>query len=461
MTATPQIAIAAPHTLAVDAAREIVGEGGTAVDAAVAAAAALTVVYPHQCSVGGDLFAIVRRPDGTMTSINASGAYGTGAPPPETVARFGPMSVTLPGVVSGWQRLLDVGGTLPVARLLAPAIRYAEQGVVVGERLGAAIAKVADRANPDLLELIGPLGAGDLLVQSRLAETLTRLADDGLLSIYDDRLVAAFERHGIPITAEDLRGHRVIEEPPLTAELDWGRVSTSPPNSQGHLLLEMLRVLEPQGEVGADVLARLFADVEVRRTAGAKADGDTVAVTVVSDDGTAVSLIQSLYSSFGSGVHDGPTGITFHNRAAGFSSDPGSPNAIGGDKRPAHTLMPVIVEPLDGSLSAYGAMGGSAQPQIHLQLLRSTREGRTPQEAVSAPRFVVGIEAGEPVALVEADLDPATVESVRASGLTVQTGAALDENVGHAMICTLTASGALTAGADPRSDGGTWVSGQA
>ena len=114
-----------------------------------------------------------------------------------------------------------------------------------------------------------------------------------------------------------------------------------------------------------------------------------MAVTAVSSDGTAVSLIQSLFHSFGSQLLEPGTGVILHNRGSMFSADPASPNHPAPGKRPAHTLMPVIVEHADGRISAHGAMGGRAQPQIHLQLLRHTLAGEAPQQAVSAPRLVV------------------------------------------------------------------------
>lgn len=491
---SPRLAIAAPHPLAVDAARTVAGEGGNAVDAAVAAAAALTVVYPHQCAIGGDLFALVRHPGGAITAINASGAYGTGGAVPTSVASRGPSSVSVPGLVSGWDLLLEVAGSLPPERLLAPAIAYAETGVPVGERLARAIAKLlpADHVSADLRAL---LDTGDLLRQPALARTLTDLATDGLRSFYDgrtgDRIAAACARLGIPIVREDLRRHRPVREDPLTAQVAGARVSTARPNSQGYLLLTTLRALDALPEADPGVLAELFAYGEARREAELAdpdhmtadveelvaarsierdldvlahrrpvADGDTVAVTALADDGTAVSLIQSLYSSFGSGVHDADTGITFHNRAAGFSGDPASPNVIAPGKRPAHTLMPVLVEHPDGTVAALGAMGGSAQPQIHVQLLRHLRDGSSPQEAVSAPRFAVAIEpgTGARIARAEADLGPATLATLRAAALDVQEIPAHDESVGHAMVCIAAPDGTLTAGSDPRSDGGTWVS---
>jgi gamma-glutamyltranspeptidase/glutathione hydrolase len=166
-----------------------------------------------------------------------------------------------------------------------------------------------------------------------------------------------------------------------------------------------------------------------------------VAVTAVTADGTAVSLIQSLFHSFGSQVLEPGTGVVLHNRGSMFSADPASPNFPAPGKRPAHTLMPVLVEHADGRISAHGAMGGRAQPQIHLQVLRQVLAGATPQQAVAAPRLLVrdGVVLAEP--------------GLEARGVGAVALPELSDEVGHAMVCTLHPDGSLEAGIDPRSDG--------
>ena len=503
-----RVAIAAPHHLAVAAAERIVGAGGNAVDAAVAAAVTLTVVYPHQCSIGGDLFAVVRLPDGSRVAVDASGAYGSGPRPDGVVEIQGPLSVSVPGAVSGWAELLRVAGSLPLDVLVAPAVEAASEGFVVGADLAEAVAEAASTTDPGLREMITgpdgrPLVEGAVLRQPRVAAVIADLARDGFRSLYDGdaarRLVAAFERLGVPVTGADLARHEVRTGAPLTARLDGCRVDTAHPSSQGYLFprAELLAArLRADGvDVTPAVWAAIFRHCGARRDAeladrqamrvpaaellepeqiateardlkegargGVKPTGDTVAVTAVSDDGTAVSLIQSLFHSFGSGLRDLDTGIVLHNRAASFSADPASPNAIAPGKRPLHTLMPVLLEYDDGRVSAHGAMGGRAQPQIHSQLLARVREGLSPQEAVAAPRFVVGgLGAGEErdIVLAESDLPEATLASLREAGMPVTVTAPRDSDVGHAMVASLAADGALSAGADPRSDGATFVS---
>ncbi len=505
------VAVAAPHHLAVDAARTVIEHGGNAVDGAVAAAATLCVVYPHQCSIGGDLFALVRRPDGSVHSLNGSGRYGsTPVSTPDAMPVKGPLTVTVPGAVAGWQSLLEqFGSGLPVARVLAPAIAVAHAGATIGPGLGVAIAEAvsADEVNDDLRALLTsghgtPLGAGQVLRQQRLGETLQGLADRGLRDFYDgelaDRIARACRRLGIPVERSDLSRCQAVVEEPLSVQLDRCRLWTSPPNSQGYLLLSIVLAVEEVhrrgGTVDARVLARLFARAEHRRAREladpdfmrvAVADllqpeaisadvramdgpheatpstmlhpgGDTVAVTAISEDGSAVSLIQSLFHYFGSGLRDADTGIVFHNRATSFATDPTDPNCVAPGKRPSHTLMPVLMELPDGSTSALGTMGGRAQPQIHAQLVEHLLRGATPGEAVSAPRFVVrplAPGADRPVVLAEQDLGAAVLDDLRDSRLPVQETHPRDESVGHAVVCTRSADGSLSAAADPRSDG--------
>jgi gamma-glutamyltranspeptidase/glutathione hydrolase len=488
-----RIALAAPHPAALAAGHDAVAVGGNVVDAAVAAAITLAVVYPHQCSLGGDLFAVLRRSDGSMVSINASGAHGSAAggaariqaPVPLT----GPGSVTVPGAASGWARLLETGGSLPSSELLGRAAALAAGGVPVCPGLAAAVDDLATAgtAQPELLRLLTDARASGVLRQPALAATLECLADDGLSSLYDgrvaERLAVGFARLGVPVTRADLGDHEVLEDAPWSIETPAMRVWTAPPNSQGYLLLTLLAACERLADdlaVGDELLAGLFARAEACRTAELAdpghvrlsrsqlldpdrllddaaelpgplpaATGDTVAVTAVSADGTAVSLIQSVFHSFGAQLLEPDTGLVLHNRGSMFSADPASPNYPARGKRPAHTLMPVIVEHADGRVSACGAMGGRAQPQIHVQVLRGILGGRTPQEAVAAPRFVVR----DGVVLAEPGADLADAETRQLPGPS--------DKVGHAMVCTMAPDGSLAAGIDPRSDGlsGTHLSG--
>jgi gamma-glutamyltranspeptidase/glutathione hydrolase len=515
----PSVALAAPHTAAVEAARRVVEDGGNAVDAAVAAAAVLTVVYPHMCSVGGDLIALVREPGGTTTCVNSSGAYGSGAPVESLFADSpgmpvsGPLTVSVPGTPSGWAALLEGWGSIPLERVLRDAIALARDGMVVSAGLAEALVADEDalRSDPGMSSTFFPgdrrLTEGERVVQPALAETLEALARDGLHSFYDgrvaDRLAAGFAQLGVPVTAADLARHRALLEPALSARLDGLTVSTAGPNSQGYTMLRTLGAVAaaPAAEVEVDaaVLAELLysgdvlrddeladplvAPVDVERAlspealaaavraaassaiTGVRAEarvtprpgGDTIAVTAVSADGMAVSLIQSVFHSFGSLLLEPSTGLVLHNRAAFFTLAAGSPNRVEAGKRPAHTLVPVLVEWESGAIAAHGTMGGKAQSQIHAQLVQRVREGAGPLEAVSAPRFIVGgldMGTSNDYIFIEPGLDAETLSGLERSPLRIVEAASLDSNAGHAMIARREPTGEVSAGADPRSDGG-------
>lgn len=518
------IAVAAPHGAAVDAAREIVEAGGNAVDAAVAAAAVLTVVYPHMCSLGGDGIAILRRADDSVVCVNASGSYGSESTARQRLSETdsmpatGPLSVSVPGVVSGWNTLLALGGSLSVEALLTPAIRLARFGFEISPNLARALERdrVALRLDEGIrstfFEAAGPLVRGEILVQEALAGTLEALVRDGLDSFYRGptarRLADGLRALSVPVTLDDLHSHRPTTEVPLHEEFSPFSVITAGPNSQGYALLYSLGALlsrDPQGaRIDAGILAEIFRAAAAHRdahladprharvdvagvlTAGAhreaydraaaraiaaprppsagaaKPTGDTVGVAVVCADGTAVSLIQSVFDSFGAQLLEPATGLVLHNRAASFSLDSRSPNLVQPGKRPSHTLVPVIVDYRDGAIAAHSTMGGRAQTQIHTQLLVRALAGMSAQETVSAPRFIVGaLEAGDTddQVMVEPSLEQDTVHAIARTALNVRRGEHLDDHAGHAMIARITADGTLDAGADPRSDGATYVGG--
>ncbi|CAN5700370.1 gamma-glutamyltransferase [soil metagenome] len=516
------VAIAAPHAAAVDAARDIVAAGGTVVDAAVAAAAVLTVVYPHMCSIGGDAIMMLRRPDGTRLCLNASGAYGT---EPSAAGRLrelasmpviGPLAVSVPGLVSGWAKLLELGGSMPVATLLEPAIELARRGFPVSPNLARALGQEAATLAGDpgcratLFNGSRPLALGETLTQDALGDTLAALARNGLDDYYRGttaaRLAAAWQRLGVPITKDDLARHQVSVEAPLTGDFGDYTVSTAAPNSQGYALLYSLGAVQAGATQGhspdAGILAEIFFAANAHRdryladprwapfdvdglltqqsyrdaydqaagrigsglrhgvTPSPKPTGDTIGIAAVCADGTAVSLIQSVFHSFGAQLLDPSTGVLLHNRASFFSLDPHSPNRVEPGKRPGHTLVPVIVEHREGAVAAHSTMGGKAQTQIHTQLLLRCGPGVGAQEVVAAPRFIVGARRpgqGEDHVMVEPTLDDVAVEQLRRTSLNMEEGLHLDDDAGHSMIARVGANGVLDAGADPRSDGSVYV----
>jgi gamma-glutamyltranspeptidase/glutathione hydrolase len=508
-----QCAIATPHVLATEAGVAAYRHGGNAVDAALAAAATLTVVYPHMCAVGGDVLALLAEPGGDVVALNGSGAAPAATDPEQLGGEMplsGPATVTVPGAVRAWQTIA-AAGRLPLRAALEAAIAHARDGVAVAPSLARALdqhgAELATDAGARALFFADgrPLGEGMSLVQPALARSLAAIADIGAEAFYGPEvggpLVEGLRALGSRITLDDLRAHETERTAPLRGAFGGDEVLTTPPNSQGFVLLQTLNAIERLGDVPdplgpqAAVLAELFrlgaldrdlhladprfADVPLdrllsgdyaedllaRAREGAsaarpeptgRASGDTVAVVTADADGNAVSLIQSVFHAFGAQIVEPRTGILCHNRGASFSLDPDSPNRLAPGKRPAHTLMPVLVRRDGAVVGVHGTMGGRAQAQIHTHLMLRVARGEDAAAALSAPRFVVGgLDAGDPTdtVLVEARVDDGTVERFRTAGMPVVTLDDVDENVGHAQMIRRGPGGELTAATDPRADG--------
>jgi gamma-glutamyltranspeptidase len=452
-------AIATPERAATAAGEAAFRAGGNALDAALAAAAVLTVTYPHNCALGGDLFALVRSPEGDVVSVNASGPAASATDPDALRRRAGSMpilgadTVTVPGVVAGWGELHGRGAALPWADALAPASALAEEGVPVAPGLARALAQAPapfeDPGMADVLAVEGrPLGAGEPLRQPALAATLRELAAHGPRAFYEgaiaDALLATLAARGSVLSRRDLDGFAPEITAPLTGAYAGLEILTSPPNSSGVLVLQALAALERTAgadPMGADagLLAELFRIGEEDRTRmladsdavpfdrdawlgaerldaalararaaadgaapamapprGAAPGGDTVAVVAADGEGRAVSLIQSVFHWLGSQILDPATGVLLHNRGAAFSLREGAAGRLAPGRRPPHTLMPLMVQ-RDGALvGVLGTMGGRVHAQIHVQVLASLLAGHSAQAAVDAPRWIVGaVERGQ------------------------------------------------------------------
>ncbi len=519
--------MATPHAAATAAATAQFAAGGGALDAAVAASCVLAVAYPHMTGVGGDLFALVARPSGEIVAVNGSGA-APAAIDPEQVAKAngrmpaaGPLTITVPGAVGAWATLVQLGARRGWDAILAPAAALARGGLPVAPSLARALAEERDtvRGDPGLRAVYwrnsAPLNAGDRYRDPELAATLDRLGREGPQVLYrgelGERFTAGLAERGAVLAQADLAAHETEVGPPLVRRYGAAEVCTSAPNSQGCCLLAILHVLERLG-LERDLLgpdagrhATLFAQVTAARDRGlcdprtgadfadallgpagldrlsaavagptgggprrVRAGGDTVAVVAADADGTVVSLIHSLYAGFGSGIREPGTGIVAHNRGASFVLDPGHPNRLAPGRRPAHTLMPVLVRTEGRVTIATGTMGGSAHPQIHTSLLLSLLDGGLdPQAAVARPRWVVGGldgplppgwdggPAGQAVGTVDAEarVPAAALASIAAAGFVVRRLGAFDEGVGHAQCLRRDARGRFEAGSDPRADG--------
>jgi gamma-glutamyltranspeptidase/glutathione hydrolase len=460
-------AIATSQPLATAAGLRVLQNGGNAIDAAVAAAAVLSVVEPTMNGPGGDLFAIVySAKDRKVHGLNASGRAGALATPDEFTRRGvpriplrGELSISVPGVVDGWNELLTKYGTRSLADTLQPAITYARDGYGVSEIIAGQwkevepmLARDPNSAKTFLIDGKAPK-PGDVFKNPNLAASLELIARNGRDAFYTGAIAKAIademeKRKGL-ITLKDLADHHADWVEPISTTYHGYQVLELPPNTQGVAALEMLNIMEgfDLKSLGWGSAAYLHTLVEAKRIAFAdrgawigdpsttppaaiekmlskeyaaarrkeidptkaaasyaalKLDGrstperddepigrgDTVYLTAADSQGNVVSLIQSLYETFGSGIVAGDTGIVLHNRGNLFSLIPGHPNLIAPGKRPFHTLIPAMVMKDGVPWVSFGVMGGDMQAQGHAQVLANLIDfGMNIQEAGEAPRF--------------------------------------------------------------------------
>ncbi|HUP35818.1 MAG TPA: gamma-glutamyltransferase [Candidatus Limnocylindria bacterium] len=518
--------VTSPHALASRAGVEILQAGGSAVDAAIAAAAVLSVVYPHMTSLGGDAFWLIHDArTGAVRALEAAGRAAAGASIDWFTARrlreipvrgIVPATLTVPGAVDGWCQAHAAYGRLPLATDLAAAVGHARDGFPITARLARWIAGSAEvlAADPAAARIFLAGGtspaAGRRLANPDLARTIERLAE-GRAGFYEGETATEMARHarehGGFFTERDFAAQRAKWGASIHATYRGVTIHETPPPSQGVTVLQALRLLEPW-EIGAlpflgpdhvHLLVqakqiafhdrdRLVADPEFspvpveRLLSRAYADerralmdrdralpwdrvpstgslsGDTVYVAAVDAEGNAVSLIQSLYFGFGSGLVAGDTGVVLQNRGAYFSLDPTHPNRLAPGKRPLHTLIASLAFK-DGRLwQVFGCMGADGQPQIHLQAYIAMIDfGLDVQQAVATPRWLAGRFAlgdAREVLNLEGRFPPATLAELARRGHVINRWEDWNELAGHAHGITIDpASGARVGGADPRSDG--------
>jgi gamma-glutamyltranspeptidase/glutathione hydrolase len=462
---------ATSQALATRAALRMLDRGGNAADAAVAAAAMLCVTEPMSTGVGGDAFALVWR-DGHVEALDSAGPAPAGADPLEPVEQRGPKSVNVPGAVAGWAALAERYGRLGLAACLADAIDIAERGFAVGVRTAAAwqprTANVpwASVVLPE--ELAPPPVLGQIVRLPELARTLRAIAEQGSDAIYRGEIAEAI-CSACWLEESDLASYEPGWVEPLRLRYRDVEVLELPAPTQGVAALEALGLLEGLQSTlpnriaaarlaledahahvrdGADVRWLLGSDHLARRREEMPAPvtepgGGTVYLCVVDGDRMAVSFIQSLYGSFGSGIVAPGTGIVLQNRGGCFAIE----GRVVPGKRPYHTIIPGMLLRDGALLGPFGVMGGFIQAQAHMQLVSAlVDDGLDPQAALDGPRFRV---EGEAVHLEEG-LWPQADELQRA-GLGVVCDSETSGFGGGQAI--LVHGDALVGGSDPRKDG--------
>ncbi len=503
-------AVATSHALAAQAGIAMLAAGGNAVDAAIATAIALTVVEPCSNGAGSDLFAIVW--DGkALHGLNASGRAPAAWTPAHFAARgdaIGPRgwsAVTIPGAVSGWVALSQRFGRLPFGDLFEPAIRYARDGFMVTPIVARYWERAVDLLPQDLgfSEHFLPRGraprTGERFAIPALADSLEKIAASDGDAFYRGELAQAMVRHaqahGEVHALSDFAAHTADWVVPLSKRYRDVTVHEIPPNGQGvsalaalgildhfdlaalppdsvqsqHLQVEAMklafadayryvadpRAMEcpPASLIDDDYLAARARLIDPSRAQdfgpGAVPRGGTVYLAAADAQGHMVSLIQSNYMGFGSGVVVPGTGLSLQNRGAGFSLEPGHPNLVQGGKRPFHTIIPGFVTRDGAPLAAFGVMGGPIQPPGHVQtLVRLVDHHMNPQAVLDAPRWKID---GTTLDL-EGSATRELREGLAALGHRLENGADAYMDFGAGQFIVRGEAGYIC-GSDPRRDG--------
>jgi gamma-glutamyltranspeptidase/glutathione hydrolase len=444
--------VATSQPLAAQAGLAMLRRGGNAVDAAVATAAAMAIVEPCSNGLGSDNFAIVwdgRALHGLNSSGPAPGAWTREyfLRKHEAIPTRGWDAVTVPGAVAGWAALSQRFGRLPFADLLEPAIELAERGYGVGVVTAGSWARQAPvlKSLPGFAEAFMPHGRapqpGERFRFPAAAATLRRVAATKGEAFYRgeiaERLAAHSAANGGAMTTADLAGFAPQWVTPIATDFAGYTVHEIPPNGQGIAALMALGILRhldlaslpvdgvPSQHLQIEAMKLAFADVyrfvadaramtqvtaadllddaylaaRARRidpkraqdfAHGAPPRGGTINLTAADADGTMVSMIQSNYMGFGSGVVVPGTGVSLQNRGHCFTLEAGHPNVVEPGKRPFHTIIPGFLTRDGKPQMSFGVMGGNMQPQGHLQaLVRMLVYGQQPQAACDAPRWKV------------------------------------------------------------------------
>ena len=506
--------VATSHPLAAQAGLQVLHDGGNAVDAAVATAACMTVLEPTSNGIGGDCFALVHDGEAVL-GLNGSGRSPAALDAArimacETYPRLGWDPVTVPGCVRGWVDLNQRLGRLTFSDCLKPAIRYAREGFLVSPLTagfwarGAETFRGMDDWESTFLFDGKPPAPGQLITLPDHADTLESIAETGGRSFYEGELATAIAEaaraDGGALNEDDLAGHCSLWVDPIRVAYRGVEIHEIPPNGQGiaalialgilehfdlpgmepdtpevlHLQIESMKlgfadahrhVADPdcldttcEALLGPDRIAELADRLDPERAqrfdSGIPKPGGTILLTTADEEGRCVSLIQSNYAGFGSGVVIPGTGIAMQNRGACFSLAPGHPNVVAPSKRPYHTIIPGMMTPGPGGtesdLMTFGVMGGFMQPQGHLQLISRLRDFRqNPQAALDAPRWqwIQGLEVR-----VEAGFSSGVIDGLRDLGHQVSLAGGVMDQFGRGQAIHRLDEG-WSGASDPRADG--------
>lgn len=502
--------VATSHPLASTVAIDTLKTGGNAVDAAIAAAVLQGFAEPMMTGIGGDMFALVK-PAGSdeILALNGSGRAPAGMMPDilrdaghSKIPTEGSWAVSLPGAVAGFADLAARYGHLGLDHCLAPAIHYAEAGIPVAPRTASDWAQAAHRLTGDadryFLKQGQPFATGDVFCAPGQAEVLRRIAKDGPTAFYEgevaEDMAASLKALGGPHTVEDFASVTSDWGDPIAGSYRGTDLVEHPPNGHGAAAILLANILshfdlaamDPFGvdrahiEAEATKLAydarnrfigdpdhmtrlghmldpstaeQLAALIDPKRAApdptalSENVHRDTICLSVVDRDGMAVSLIYSIFGTFGAAIASEKFGILFQNRASGFTLEQGHPNEMGPGKRPLHTIIPGMLRQNGKVIMPFGVMGGPYQACGHTRFLTNVIDfGMTPQTAIDGPRCFPMPDGLQ----VERGYTDAVKTELANRGHKV---IAPDVAIGGAQAIRIHDSGLLEGGSDPRKDG--------
>ena len=500
---------ATSHPLAAKVAVQMLEAGGNAMDAAIAGAVLLGICEPQMTGIGGDCFVLLTPPgEDRVVALNGSGRAPAGIDAEKlrakgpVIAPYSADAVSIPGGIDAFCRLSKDWGKLGLKATLAPAIHYAEAGVPVAPRVASdwaqAVGNLSGHAR-DLFLMDGAAPkAGQVFAAPGQAEVLRRIALDGRDAFYEgeiaEDMVASLNALGGTHTLDDFAATACEYTDPVTGGYGGLDLFEHPPNGQGATAILLLNILkhfdiagmDPWGAERAHIeaeatklaydtrnrfmadpdhmtrldymlapetAAKLAALIDPKKVIPARLPGaeavhkDTIYITVVDKDRMCVSLIYSVFHSFGAGIASDKFGILFQNRGAGFTLQQGHPNEVGPGKRPMHTIIPGLLKKDGKPLMPFGVMGGQYQSTGHARFVTNVIDfGLSPQQAIDAPRCF----ADGTVLNVENGYDDAVKAELAALGHDVRTP---ETAIGGAQAIMIHDSGVLEAGSDPRKDG--------
>jgi gamma-glutamyltranspeptidase/glutathione hydrolase len=508
--------VATSHVQASVAGAQILAKGGSAVDAAIAANAVLGVTEPMMNGMGGDLFAIYwDAKTEKLYGLNSSGWAPQGLTLEHLKQKgatqmpaFGIDAVTVPGAVAGWNALHERFGKLPWNELFKPAIHYAGQGYPVPELIHGFWEQEVISQDPESRRVYLPDGkvpeVGQIFRNPDLAKTLRLLATGGAAAFYKGEIARAIlatsHEFAGTMAADDLAQFTPEWVDPISTTYRGWTVYELPPNGQGMAALEMLNIMEtaPASPEGSSSVAALHLKIEAMKLAyadlqrynadprfakvpvqgllskqyaqerarlidpnkancetgaGKPPASETTYLSVVDREGNIVSLIQSNYEAFGSGITVRGMGFVLQDRGALFSLDPSSPNVLAPRKRPFHTIIPAFMEKGDQHIG-FGIMGGANQPLAHAQFVSNVVDyGMNIQAALENPRFTVSPNGGCNI-VIESRVKPEVREKLTSMGHIFRVDREYSTSMGRGQAVLHNSKTGVNYGAsDPRADG--------